>query len=474
MEIGLTESNYIDGSWNADNIEQWFTIVSPANEQPIGRLPLSNAQVVNQAVAAAKRAFPSFSQTDKAYRLDLLDAIIAVYTRRYEEMAQAISSEMGAPISMSRNAQVAVGSGLLKSIRATLESFEFSSQRDSAEIRKEPIGVAGLITPWNWPMNQIVAKVGAALAAGCCMVLKPSEYAPYSAALFAEILDEAGVPAGVFNLVQGNYIVGAALSRHPDVDIVSITGSTRAGVEVATAAAPTVKRVSQELGGKSPFVILPGSDIVSAVSHCVERCFYNSGQSCNAPTRLLVHNDDYDEAIAVAKSVAGKMKVGDPAEEGTILGPLVNEQQFERVCHYIALGKEEGADIIVGGQAGRVEGFSKGYYVAPTIFGNVTSSMSIAKEEIFGPVLCVLRYDDISDAVTMANDTEFGLSAYIFAKSSMQARDVAPKIQAGMVHINGAAAALDLPFGGFKKSGNGRERGAWGIEEYLEVKAVFF
>ncbi|MCR8921855.1 aldehyde dehydrogenase family protein [Dasania sp. GY-MA-18] len=474
MDIGLTESNYIDGRWVSNNIEQWFTIVSPSDERPLGRLPLSNAEVVDQAVAAAKRAFPSFSQTDKATRLALLEKILTIYTRRYEEMAQAISCEMGAPISMSRNAQVAVGSGLLKSISATLASFDFVSQRDSAEIRKEPIGVAGLITPWNWPMNQIVAKVGAAIAAGCCMVLKPSEYAPYSAALFAEILDEAGVPAGVFNLVQGNYIAGAALTRHPDVDLISITGSTRAGVEVATAAAPTIKRVTQELGGKSPYVILPGSDIVSAVSHCVERCFYNSGQSCNAPTRLLVHSDDYDQVVTTAKAVADKMKVGDPADESTILGPLVNEQQFERVCHYIARGKEEGASVIVGGHPSRLAGFAKGYYVAPTIFGDVESTMSIAREEIFGPVLCILRYDTVADAVAMANDTEFGLSAYLFAKTSAEAKELAPSIRAGMVHINGAAAALDLPFGGFKKSGNGRERGIWGIEEYLEVKAVFY
>lgn len=431
---------------------------------------MSPVAEVDQAVAAARQAFVTFSRFTVEERLALLDRIIERYDYHFEAMAHAISCEMGAPITMARNAQAGVGAGLLRATRRTLDEYAFTEDRGNTQLHKEPIGVAGMITPWNWPMNQVVAKVSAALAAGCCMVLKPSEYSPYSAALFAKILDEAGVPAGVFNLVFGGAECGAALAAHVDVDIISITGSTRAGIAVAQAAAPSVKRVTQELGGKSPFLILPGSDVQAAVDSCITRLLLNSGQSCNAPTRLLVHREQYQQVVDLIPEIVDRFKLGDPQNPSTDMGPLVNAQQFLRVKELINSGIEDGAEVIVGGNLNYK---GKGYFVEPTVFGKVHRDMRVVREEIFGPVLCVLTYDSKEEAVEIANDSEYGLSAYVFAADEAEARNVARDLRAGMVHLNTAPAQLDAPFGGYRMSGNGRERGEFGLEEYLETKAVF-
>jgi aldehyde dehydrogenase (NAD+) len=464
---------YIDGKW-VDPIEtRDLEVINPASEQPIATISLGGAADVDRAVAAAKRAFESYSETTVQDRLALLTQIVEVYKSKMDEMAQTISQEMGAPISLSRAAQAPAGLAHLLEIVKVLGHFKFEELHGSTLMRKEPIGVCGLITPWNWPMNQVVCKVAPALAAGCTMVLKPSELAPLSAYLFTEILHEAGVPAGVFNLVNGGGpTVGAAIASHPDIEMVSFTGSTRAGVAVATAAAPSVKRVTQELGGKSANIILDDADLSNAVEEGVRSCFRNSGQSCNAPTRMLVPRPRMTEAIEVARQVADGTKVGDPFAEGTHLGPLVSRTQFERVQGLIYKGIEEGATLVAGGP-GRPDRLTKGYFVKPTVFANVRNNMTIAREEIFGPVLCIIPYENEDDAVQIANDTPYGLSGFVTSGDIERARRVAKRIRAGNVHINGARVDFGGCFGGYKQSGNGREWGEAGLEEFLELKAVF-
>jgi len=464
---------YIDGKWVSPAKAHDFIVVNPATEQPIATISLGSAADVEKAVAVAKRAFESYSETTVHERLALLERIIEVYRSKLSEMAETISLEMGAPLSLSRAAQAPAGLAHFSEIVKVLGQFKFEELKGSTLMRKEPIGVCGLITPWNWPMNQIACKVAPALAAGCTMVLKPSEISPLSAYLFAQILDEAGVPPGVFNLVNGDGpTVGSAISSHPDVAMVSFTGSTRAGVAVASAAAPTVKRVTQELGGKSANIILDDADLENAVKEGVQACFRNTGQSCNAPTRVLVPRSKMSEAAEVAKLVAQATRVSDPFAEGTTLGPLASKPQFDKVQRMIDKGIEEGAKLIAGGP-GRPDGINKGYFVKPTVFSDVRNNMMIAREEIFGPVLCIIPYDDEDDAVRIANDTPYGLSGYVTSGDMDRARRVAKRIRSGNVHINGARIDFGGCFGGYKQSGNGREWGEAGLEEFLELKAVF-
>ncbi len=464
---------YIDGKWVSPTKANDSQVTNPANEELIATISLGSAADVDRAVAGAKRAFESFSETTVEQRVALLRRIIDVYKAKSGEMAEAISLEMGSPMSLARKAQAPAGFAHLAQTVTVLEHYKFEELQGSTWMRKEAIGVCGLITPWNWPMNQIASKVAPALAAGCTMVLKPSELAPLSAYLFAQILDEAGVPAGVFNLVNGEGpTVGAALSSHPDVAMVSFTGSTRAGVAVATAAAPTVKRVTQELGGKSANIILDDADLAKAVREGVQACFRNTGQSCNAPTRMLVPRSKMAEAALAAKQEAEATKAGDPRNDDTTIGPLVSRAQFEKVQQLISRGIEEGATLITGGK-GRPEGISKGYFVRPTVFTDVRNDMEIAREEIFGPVLCILAYEGEDDAVRIANDSPYGLSGFVTSPDVERARRVAKRIRAGNVHINNARVDFAGCFGGYKQSGNGREWGEAGLEEYLELKAIF-
>ncbi|HZR81506.1 MAG TPA: aldehyde dehydrogenase family protein [Candidatus Binatia bacterium] len=464
---------YIDGAWVNPATPKDFPVLNPANEEPIETISLGAKADVDKAVTAARAAFPSFSQTTREERLGLLMKIAEVYQKHYEEMAETISKEMGAPLWLSKAAQAAAPLGHVMAMIEVLKGYEFERPKGATMMRKEPIGVCGLITPWNWPVNQIACKVVPGIAAGCTMVLKPSEVAPLSGLLWAQILDEAGVPKGVFNLVNGDGpTVGEAIASHPGVDMVSFTGSTRAGVAVAIAAAPTVKRVTQELGGKSANIILDDADLASAVTGGVRACFTNSGQSCNAPTRMLVSKKRHDEALEVAKGVAEAMRVGDPFADGTMLGPVVSEPQFAKIQRLIQRGVEEGATLATGGP-GRPDGFSKGYYVKPTVFGNVRNDMTIAREEIFGPVLSILPYESEQKAIEIANDTPYGLSGYVSSGDLEHARTVAKQIRAGNVHINGAQIDFSASFGGYKQSGNGREWGEAGFEEYLELKSVF-
>jgi aldehyde dehydrogenase (NAD+) len=464
---------YVDGKWVNPTEVRDFTVINPASEEAIAAISLGAAADVDRAVAAAKRAFETYSETSAVERLGLLRRIIDVYQSKMEEMAKTISQEMGAPISLSRKAQAPAGLAHLLEIVKVMEHFEFEDLKGSTLMRKEPIGVCGLITPWNWPMNQVVCKVAPALAAGCTMILKPSEIAPLSAYLFAEILHEAAVPAGVFNLVNGDGpTVGAAISSHPDVAMVSFTGSTRAGIAVAAAAAPTVKRVTQELGGKSANIILDDADFEKAVRQGAQECFRNTGQSCNAPTRMLVPQLKMAAAAAAAKQAADATKVGDPFAEDTGLGPLASEAQFEKVQRMIERGIEEGAKLVAGG-VGRPEGIGKGYFVKPTVFADVRNDMAIAREEIFGPVLCIIPYENEDDAVRIANDTPYGLSGFVTSGDRQRAGRVAKRIRSGNVHINGARVDFGGCFGGYKQSGNGREWGEAGLEEFLELKAIF-
>ncbi|MGB9309176.1 MAG: aldehyde dehydrogenase family protein, partial [Candidatus Acidiferrales bacterium] len=446
---------------------------NPSTEEPIAKISLGSATDVDKAVSAAKSAFETFAETSIAERLSLLGKVVEVYQANMSEMAEAISLEMGAPISLSRAAQAPAGLRHLTEIVKVLAKFRFEESKGSTLMRKEAVGVCGLITPWNWPMNQVVCKVAPALAAGCTMVLKPSEFAPLSAYLFAKILDEAGVPPGVFNMVNGDGVtVGAAIASHPDVDMVSFTGSTRAGIAVASAAAPGVKRVTQELGGKAAYIILDDADLGAAVKDCVQGCFRNTGQSCNAPTRLLIPRSKLAEASAAAQKMAETIKVGDPFVESTGMGPLASVAQFEKVQRLIQKGIEEKAKLIAGGP-GRPEGMSRGYFVRPTIFSEVRNDMTIAREEVFGPVLCIISYEDEDDAVRIANDTPYGLSGYVASGDIERARRVAKRIRSGNVHINGARVDFAGCFGGYKQSGNGREWGEAGLEEFLELKAMF-
>jgi aldehyde dehydrogenase (NAD+) len=422
---------YIDGAWVEPSDPKPFDVINPANEQVIGQIMMGNKDDVNKAVAAAKRAFPSFSQTSVQERLELLDAIIAAYGARMDEVAETISAEMGAPMWLSKAAQAAMGIAHLTTVRGILETYAFEKQQGNTMIRKEPVGVCGLITPWNWPINQIACKVAPAIAAGCTMVLKPSEVAPLNAALWAEILDDAGVPAGVFNLVNGDGIeVGEVMSHHPDIDMMSFTGSTRAGVAVAKASADTVKRVAQELGGKSANIILDDADFNKAVAQGVQSCFMNSGQSCNAPTRMLVPAARHDEVVEIAKAAAEQVKVGDPNGEDTTIGPVVSEMQFEKIQTLIETAINEGTELVTGG-LGKPDGLNAGYYVKPTIFANVTNDMTIAREEVFGPVLSILKYETEEEAIAIANDTVYGLSGYVQSGDIKHAADVASKMRTG-------------------------------------------
>ena len=464
---------YIDGHWVDPSGEaRPFPVINPATEEPIARIALGSAKDVDLAVAAARRAFETYSQTTREQRIDLLKAISAAYQARYDEIAETISLEMGAPLWLSKAAQAATGLGHFAQMIAVLEKYSFEEQRGTTRIRREPIGVCGLITPWNWPINQIACKVAPALAAGCTMVLKPTEIAPLNAILFAEILHSAGVPAGVFNLVNGDGpTVGQAIAEHPGVDMVSFTGSTRAGIEVARAAAPTVKRVAQELGGKSANIILDDADFAAAVGGGTMGCAMNSGQSCNAPTRMLVPRSRHDEAVAIAKATAEQISVGDPSAATSRIGPVVSEAQWNKIQGLIRKGIDEGATLVIGGP-GRPEGIERGYYVRPTVFANVRNDMSIAREEIFGPVLSILPYEDEEDAIRIANDTPYGLAGYVSSGNLDRARRVASRIRAGQISVNGAPPDFSAPFGGYKQSGNGREWGEFGFGEFLETKAV--
>ena len=463
---------YIDGAWVDPSEPKTLKVINPATEDVAGVISMGSAKDVDRAVAAAKRAFESYSQTSPSERLALMERILAAYNAHYDEIAAAISVEMGAPVSLSKGSQTRIGVGHISAMIDVLKTFKFEEVRGTVRLLQEPVGVCALITPWNWPMNQVAAKVVPALAAGCTMVLKPSEFSPFSAILWAKCMHEAGVPAGVFNLVNGDGpSVGAPLSSHRDIDMVSFTGSTRAGTEVAKSAAASVKRVHQELGGKSPNVLLDDADFERAVKASVLHVFQNSGQSCNAPTRMLVPAKRLAEVEALAKKVAEGVVVGDPTSEKTNIGPVVSKIQYERVENFIAKGIAEGAKLVIGG-TGLPEGLTKGYYVKPTIFSNVNNEMTIAREEIFGPVLCILPYENEDEAVQIANDTPYGLAAYVWSKDNVHARRIGSRIRAGQVTLNGASGTMNTPFGGFKMSGNGREYGEFGLRDFLEVKAV--
>jgi aldehyde dehydrogenase (NAD+) len=464
---------YIDGKWVDPVTPNPVDVINPATEEPCGRISLGSAADVDLAVAAAKRAEAGYAATTREQRIALLEAILDEFMKRYDDIAEAIMDEMGAPWGLAKGAQAGSGPQHIKAAIRALKTFEFEVKNRTTLIVKEPVGVCALITPWNWPVNQVACKVAPALAAGCTMVLKPSEIAPFDSMIFAEVMDAAGVPAGVFNLVNGDGPgVGAALSQHPDVAMVSFTGSTRAGVAVAQNAAPTVKRVAQELGGKSANILLDDADFEKAVRAGAEECFDNTGQSCNAPTRMLVPRDRLDEAAAIAADVANSIRVGDPRGDGVQVGPLVSLQQWQKVQALIQKGIDEGATLAAGG-TGRPEGLSKGYYARPTVFSGVSNDMTIAREEIFGPVLSIIPYEDEDQAVEIANDTPYGLSGYVSSGSLERARRVASRLRTGMVHINGASLDSMAPFGGYKQSGNGREWGSEGIEEFLEMKSIY-
>jgi aldehyde dehydrogenase (NAD+) len=463
---------YINGKWVDPVKPNSFDVINPATEEVCAHISLGSEEDVNRAVAAARAAFETYSRTSVKERIELLESCAAIYQKYYNDIADAIREEMGAPQELAAGAQAYCGLGHLQEAAKILKTFKFEEDLGPHRIFKEPIGVCGLITPWNWPVNQISCKVAPALAVGCTMVLKPSEVAPLSAYLYAQVMHEAGVPAGVFNMVNGDGpVVGTALSRHPDVDMMSFTGSTRAGSLVAQNAAPTVKRVTQELGGKSPNIVLDDADLEKAVTGGVMHMYQNTGQSCNAPSRMLVPRAKLAQAEAIAAKVTESVKVGDPAAKGTTMGPVVSEVQFNKIQGLIEKGIAEGAKVVTGGP-GRPAGISKGYFVRPTVFSNVNNNMTIAREEIFGPVLAILPYDSEEEAIRVANDTPYGLAGYVQSGDIKHARAVASRIRAGNVHINGASGGFDVPFGGFKQSGNGREWGAHGFTDFLEIKAV--
>jgi len=463
---------YIDGKWVPPVEPRTLDVIDPSTETAIARISLGSAADVDKAVKAARRAFESYSRTTKEERLALLRRIVEVFQAKFETLAQTITSEMGAPLWLSREAQAATGLGHFAAAIATLEAYSFEEQRGTTRVVREPIGVCGLITPWNWPINQIACKVAPALAAGCTVILKPTELAPLNAIVFAEILHEAGVPPGVFNLIQGDGpTVGTAIAAHPGIDMVSFTGSTRAGVQVAVNAAPSVKRVAQELGGKSANILLDDADFTTAVSGGVAGVLVNSGQTCSAPTRMLVPAARHDEAIAIAKATAAAFTVGDPKSPDSKLGPVVSEAQFDKIQRLIRIGIDEGATLVAGGP-GRPEGLTRGYYVQPTVFAGVKNTMTIAREEIFGPVLVILPYETEEEAIAIANDTPYGLAGYVSSGSLERARAVGARLRAGSIYLNGAQIAFDAPFGGYRQSGNGREWGIEGFEEFLEVKSM--
>jgi len=465
---------YIDGQWVDPAAANDLDVINPATEQPVAVISLGSEADLNKAVSAAKAAFATWSESAIEDRVALFERIIEIYERRSGDMDEAIRLEMGAPAKFARELQTPSGSGHLQATLEALKAhvWERPSPRGGSTLRDEPIGVCGLITPWNWPINQIAAKVAPALAAGCTMILKPSEVAPLSALLFAEILDEAGCPAGVFNLVNGDGVgIGVPMSSHPDIDMVSFTGSTRAGASVSKNAAATVKRVALELGGKSANILFADADIETAVRFSVEGCFANSGQSCDAPTRLLVERPVYDDVLKLAKRIAEETGVGNPEKDGNHIGPVVSQLQYNRIQGHIKAGIKEGTKLLAGG-AGKPEGLETGYYVRPTIFADVTNDMHVAREEIFGPVLAILPFETEEDAIRIANDTPYGLAAYIQTGSPERAGRVARKLRAGNVYINGASIDYDVPFGGYKQSGNGREFGQFGLEDFLELKAI--
>ena len=463
---------YIDGQWVEPHGKGTLEVINPATEEPIGRIALGDATDVDRAVAAARKAFETFSRTSREERLALLEKILAVYKERVGELAAAVSQEMGAPIKLANAAQAPSGIGHFMSTIKAMKEFEFERDLGTTRVVREPVGVVGMITPWNWPLNQITCKVAPALAAGCTMVLKPSELSPINAILFAQIMHDAGVPAGVFNLVNGDGpTVGAAMSAHPGIDMMSFTGSTRAGVEVARAAAATVKRVAQELGGKSANIVLDDADFEKVVGREMFNMCRNSGQSCNAGSRLLVPEGRMDEAAAFAAAAAGKIKVGDPSAEDTAMGPVISKAQYDKIQGLIEKGIAEGAKVAAGGP-GRPDGLERGYFVRPTVFSHATNDMTIAREEIFGPVITIIGYKDEEDAIRIANDTNYGLSGYVSSGDLARAQAVAMRLRTGMVHLNGAPGDPNAPFGGYKQSGNGREWGEAGLEDFLETKAV--
>lgn len=463
---------YIGGQWVSSLERQSLPLINPATETIVAKIRLAETSDVDQAVAAARAATASYSQSTKQQRLNLLQNIIDEYQLRYQDLAEAVSLEMGAPIRLAREAQVAAGLTHLRTYFRVLQDYEFSHQIGKTTIEKEAIGVCGLITPWNWPLNQLICKVAAALAAGCCVVLKPSELAPLSALIFTQIIHAAGVPAGVFNVVNGlGATVGAHIAGHQKVDMISFTGSTAAGISVAKAAAKSIKRVSQELGGKSANIILDDADFEMAVTAGVKKIFSNSGQSCNAPSRMLVPVERQAEVIEIACRCAKSIVVGDPMLATTDMGPVSNAGQYQKIQNFILTGMKQGARLVFGG-TGKPDGLDKGYYVKPTIFSDVDPKHEIAQAEIFGPVLCIIPFSNNQHAIDIANDSEFGLSCYISSGSPDLARRIAKSIRAGMVHINNAPIDYFAPFGGYKKSGNGREWGHHGLEEFLETKAI--
>lgn len=464
---------YINGAWVSPDSTATMPVINPANEEIIATVALGNAVDVDRAVAAASQAFATFSMTSKQERLALLERIKQVTEARFEDLAQAMREEMGAPITFAREAQADAAIGHLQGFVTALEKLEEEVDLGNGDILvREPIGVCGLITPWNWPINQIALKVLPALAAGCTCILKPSEHTPLSAIIYTEILHEAGCPPGVFNLVNGEGPeVGTAMSRHPDIQMMSFTGSTRAGTAVTQDSAEWVKRVTLELGGKSPNLVFADSDLEERVQNAVAECMANTGQSCDAPTRLLVERSCYDQVVEIARQATIATRVGDPTEEGDHIGPLFDRIQFDRVQNLIGVGIEEGAQLLVGG-LGKPEGFERGWYVKPTLFTDVNNQMRIAREEVFGPVLVIIPFDTEEDAIAIANDSPYGLAAYLQTGDPSRARRVARQLRAGAVHINGGAYEYGSPFGGYKQSGNGREGGSMGLEDYLETKIL--
>lgn len=463
---------YINGEWVNPKSPTLLDVINPANESVCGQISLGSAADVDVAAQAASKAFISYSTSSKVDRIELFENIITEYKNRYNDIADAISEEMGAPTSLAVKGQAGSGIGHLKTALSVLRDFQFEETGGNSQIIKEPIGVCGLITPWNWPINQITCKVAPALATGCTMLLKPSEIAPLSGYIFAQVMHKAGVPAGVFNMINGDGVgVGTAISSHPLIDMVSFTGSTRAGSLVAQNAAPTIKRVTQELGGKSANIILDDTDFERAVTRGVRSVLSNTGQSCNAPTRMLIPAEKMAEAASIAAKVAGSAVTGDPKNEQTTMGPVVSEAQYEKIQRLIGKGIDEGATLVCGG-LGKPDGIEKGYFVKPTIFSDVNNQMTIAREEIFGPVLSILGYATDEEAIAIANDTPYGLAGYIQGEDKSRLANIATKIRAGNININGQSGDLNTPFGGFKQSGNGREWGAYGFEDYLEIKAV--
>ncbi len=467
----IYDKHYIDGQWQSSQSTEFLSVINPANGTPVGKVVSGDCEDIDRAVLAARKAFVDFSTTSTKVRIEYLKEIMKIYEARLPDMAAAITAEMGAPAWLALQYQAPLGLGHLQTAIETLEAFEFNKQADGTKIIHEAIGVCALIAPWNWPQHQIMSKVAMAIAAGCTMVVKPSKSAPIDACILAEIIDQAKLPKGVFNLVNGRgSVLGAALAEHKDVDMVSFTGSQQAGIAVAQAAAPTIKRVVQELGGKSANIILDDADIETAIGSSIQTCFFNSGQNCIAPSRMLVSETRYDEAVEIAKAVASMITVGMPDAENTYMGPVANQSQYATTQKYIEKGKKEGAIVIAGG-LGKPDGFEHGYFVKPTIFAEVKNSMTIAQEEIFGPLLVMIPYRDVDDAIKITNDTPFGLAGYVWGPEE-QARSVGAKIKAGNIYINGATMNLNVPFGGYKQSGNGREFASWGLEEFLEVKAV--